>query len=226
MSTEPKPIYTMDLTRGHQIYRNAAGKRVPGVTTILGIVAKPQLIKWANNLGLEGIDSDKVRDNAATIGSIAHGMCEAYIRGMEFDTSNLNPADVDKAETAFIKFCSWWDENGFTMVHSELQMVSEEWQVGGTADIIAYDRDFKVCLIDLKTNKKIYPEALVQTSAYAQMYTETHEVMVNRRIVCRIGKEDEGDFEHREVQRPDVCVKFFGILVDAYRLKQSVDKLA
>jgi hypothetical protein len=42
-------------TKQHTIYKLADGSRVPGVTTIVGMKAKPQLIDWANRIGLEGI---------------------------------------------------------------------------------------------------------------------------------------------------------------------------
>ena len=46
-------------TNAHTIYKLANGDIVPGVTTITGRISKPFLVKWANNLGLEGIDYDK-----------------------------------------------------------------------------------------------------------------------------------------------------------------------
>src|SRR5438093_1588565 len=42
-----RPKLTLDFTASHTVYKNAAGKRVPGVTTILGILNKPALLKWA-----------------------------------------------------------------------------------------------------------------------------------------------------------------------------------
>ena len=45
--------------RVHTVYKTKDGKRVPGVTTILGVINKPALVRWANNLGLQGIDSQR-----------------------------------------------------------------------------------------------------------------------------------------------------------------------
>lgn len=217
-----KPVYKIDSTRAHQVYKNAAGKRVPGVTTILGLIAKPALVHWAWQMGSEGKDYKKVSEQAAGIGTIAHAMCECHVKGMELDTSNLSKEDLDKAETAFIKFVSWWDSNGFKCIASELQMVSEYYQCGGTADIIARDRDGKLVLIDLKTSKAIYSEHRVQTSVYAEMYEETHSDPIDRVLIARIGKEDAGDFEWREVHDRRECQDYFEALCDAYRLKKAV----
>ena len=40
----------------HTVYKTKDGIRVPGVTTILGELAKPALIHWAWDLGIKNID--------------------------------------------------------------------------------------------------------------------------------------------------------------------------
>ena len=67
--------------KAHTIYKLANGKRVPGVTTVLGIINKPALVKWANNLGLQGIDSTTYVDGTAKIGTLAHEMIQEYLGG-------------------------------------------------------------------------------------------------------------------------------------------------
>lgn len=222
LTSDPKPLYRIDFTKAHTRYKNEAGKIVPGVTTVLGIQAKPWLINWANNLGLEGIDCNRVRDDAADIGTIAHAMCECHVKGMDLDRSNLSPEAVDKAENAYIKFAQWWDREGLVMVHSELRLVSEFWQVGGTIDIIARDHNDDLVLIDLKTSKDIYKDYRVQTSAYASIYEELHDDPISRILIVRIGKEDVGDFEVREVFDRAQCVDHFTSLREAYRTDKLV----
>ncbi len=56
----------------HTTYKDAEGNRVPSVTTILGILAKPQLIPWAFNLGKEGKDMKAVQDSAMSTGTLLH----------------------------------------------------------------------------------------------------------------------------------------------------------
>lgn len=98
-------------TKAHQIYKLADGTRVPGVTTILQILNKPALVKWANNLGLQGIDSTKYRDKMGDIGTLAHAMIVACLRGETFDDSEYSKDDIDKAENCLISFYNWLDEN-------------------------------------------------------------------------------------------------------------------
>lgn len=217
----PKPLHTLDAKKAHQVYKNAAGKRVPGVTTVLGILDKPALIHWAWKLGCEGIDYKKVSQEAADIGTIGHALCECHVKGMELDRSNLNPEYVDKAENAFIKFVQWWDREELEIVESELQLVSEFWQCGGTLDILARRKN-KLVLVDMKTSKAIYSEYRVQTSAYASIYEELHDEPIEQVIICRIGKEEAGDFETREVYDRELCVNFFTSLCETYRLRKTI----
>ena len=37
------------VSQAHTVYKTADGIRVPGVTTVLGVLNKPALIKWAND---------------------------------------------------------------------------------------------------------------------------------------------------------------------------------
>ncbi|MBD3393661.1 MAG: hypothetical protein GF410_16730, partial [Chitinivibrionales bacterium] len=60
----------------HTRYYNKAGKQVPGTTTITGVMNKSALVKWANGLGLRGIDVKNYVDELATIGTLAHYMIE------------------------------------------------------------------------------------------------------------------------------------------------------
>jgi len=51
-------------TKAHTRYYLADGTLVPGSTTVCGVLNKPALVRWANQLGLQGIDSTKYTDKA------------------------------------------------------------------------------------------------------------------------------------------------------------------
>lgn len=55
------------VTKAHTRYYLSDGTLVPGATTVTGLLNKPALVKWANNLGLQGIDSSKYVDKAARV---------------------------------------------------------------------------------------------------------------------------------------------------------------
>ena len=59
-------------TAVHQRYYTKDGEMVAGSTTILGVMAKPSLIRWAWNCGIKGEDYTKVRDSAGSVGTITH----------------------------------------------------------------------------------------------------------------------------------------------------------
>ena len=123
-------------SKAHQRYRLTDGTIVPGVTTILGVLNKPALVKWANNLGLQGIDSSAYVDETAKIGTLAHEMVQEYLGGPEWDRSTYNAGQIDLAENAVLSFFEWERRNvsSFETVFIEKQFVSETNRYGGTVD--------------------------------------------------------------------------------------------
>jgi len=96
--------------RVHTIYKNKEGKRVPGVTTALGLLNKPALIHWAWKLGIEGIDYKTFRDDKADIGTLTHLMALSYEKDEKPDTDYYTKAQIDLAETCFLKYLAWRDK--------------------------------------------------------------------------------------------------------------------
>lgn len=189
-----------EKTRSHQKYIKPDGRQVPGVTTVLNILNKPALVPWAHKLGLQGIDYKAVSNQAAGIGTLAHFMCECHLKGLKADLSEFSPADVSKAESAFIKFLQFWDEGKYTILQNELQIVHPSMNYGGTLDIMATDGSGKIALIDLKTSNGIYDEYIYQLAAYEQLWNAVNlKTPIDKRIIVRIGKEDADDLEIREL---------------------------
>ncbi len=213
--------FRVDLLSSHTVYKNAAGKRLPGVTTVLGMLNKPALLKWAWQLGKDGIDMEASRQGAADVGTVAHALCEAHLRGMQFEAGNISPEALSKAETGFIRFLDFWDREGLTLVEVEHVMVSEAMQVGGTLDILARRVNGRLVLVDLKSSKGIYDEMLVQAATYAAMYEEVTGTAVDDVLIVRIGKELTEDLEVREVHQRAERVAAFAALANARRLLQS-----
>jgi hypothetical protein len=182
-------------TRVHTVYKNKAGERVPSVTTILGVLNKPALLDWAWKCGCEGLDYKAVRDNAADIGTIAHGLILAHLTQSKFDTSEYSPADVAKAENCLIKYWDWEKANKVEPVLVESQMVSETYGFGGTIDCLAR-MNGELILIDHKTGKAIYSEMFYQLAAYRQLLKEQGHEIKNARIL-RIGRDEVEGFEER-----------------------------
>lgn len=160
----------MPKIEAHVRYRNIRNKVVPGVTTIIGLLNKPQLVTWANQLGLKGIDSNKYRDEMAEIGDLAHRMILADLRGEVVETGGNSFDQISKAKNCFASYLNWKSRREILPILIEQQLVSNEWQYGGTLDYYGYI-DYVIALGDYKTGG-IWREAYIQTCAYHHLLVE------------------------------------------------------
>ena len=214
----------MKKNRPHTIYK-VAGKRVPGTTTITGMMAKPALIGWANKMGLQGIDTRSYVDEKADIGHCAHYMIECMLKGDEPDLSEYAPVAVDQAKYGYNRFIEWLTrQQQFQFIASEMQLVSAEHRFGGTADIYCKLGDLYT-LIDIKTSESgIYPDMLHQVSAYVMLLRE-NEHPVDQAIVARVGRtEDAGPAQEERLEEEQIS-KYWQIFLHCraiYELKKEV----
>jgi hypothetical protein len=163
-------------SRAHTRYKLKNGLLVPGVSTIIGVLNKPALLVWANNLGLAGIKMATYVDVLAEIGTIAHAMVIAHIKNEKFNPTNI-PADlIDKAENCFLSYLEWERRHKVEPIKCEVPLVSEAHKYGGTMDF--YGKiDGELTVRDFKTGKGIYSEYWYQVAAYRQLIEEHgHEV--------------------------------------------------
>jgi len=180
-------------------YRNFRGERLPGVTTIisgnLGWNTRP-LMYWAWKEGMEGRDYRETSETAAVVGTIAHAMVEADLKGKKFDASPYPPELVDKAETAYLAWLEWKDLVGFRVVASEVSLIHEELGFGGTLDLVAIKK--KRCVSDLKTSSNVYPEHKIQIAAYKELWNYNHptELIEGGLYLLRIDKVDASFHYH------------------------------
>jgi hypothetical protein len=185
----------------HQKYYLADGTtQVPGGSTICKIGDDPSgLIYWAWDLGRQGKDYRKERDNAADIGTIAHFLIECFLNNQVADLEDFDQADIDKALICYNKFADWWSEQQLEVVATEIQLVHNGLRYGGTIDLVAKAPCGAHVLIDFKTSKKISDSYWRQVAGYAGLWDENHEHKADLRIknhaIVRIGKQEEGDFE-------------------------------
>lgn len=219
--SRPPEKLRLDFLASHTVYKNAAGKRIPGVTTVLNLLAKPALLYWAWGEGAAGRKLDASRQVAADIGTVAHGLCAAHLRGILLDTENVTPEVMAKAETSFLRFLQWFDSAGLTVVATEVQLVSERMQVGGTADFVGRTQDGDLWLADLKTGKALYDEMYLQAATYAAMWEEAKQDKIARVYLVRIPKEDTDQLEVKEVLQRMERVAAFTALAETRRLLQK-----
>lgn len=213
--------------KAHIRYKDSAGKVVPGVTTILGIMNKPALVKWANNLGLQGIDSSKYVDETARIGTLAHEMIQAYLGGPDVDYGQYTANQVDAAENAIISFFEWEkQQQGAKMEtrHIELPLVSDAYRFGGTIDWYGQIGG-KYWLVDIKTSKGLFIEHELQVSAYHHMLLE-HGYQVDGVRLLRVGRTNDEGFDDHVLDKSqlDLAWSVFQSCLTLYRAKQDYER--
>ena len=191
----------LERHKEHQKYLTVDGEEVPGGSTICKIGDSPEaLIAWAWKLGTEGKDYRAERDRAADIGTLAHFMVECYLNGQVADLSDYTQDEIERALVCYNKFIDFWDEQGFTKVATEVQMVHPEHRFGGTIDLVAHDRDGNMILLDLKTSKRISDSYVRQIAGYTMLWDFSSKDTISKWGIIRMGKQEEGDFEVKVTQ--------------------------
>lgn len=63
----------------HAEYIRPDGIEVPSATTLLKIINKPSLSKWANYLGFKHLNVDAVLDDYSRFGTLVHEMINSFL---------------------------------------------------------------------------------------------------------------------------------------------------
>ena len=206
----------------HTVYKNKEGVRVPGVTTALGILNKPALIYWAWDLGIQGIDYKTFRDDKADIGTLTHLMALCYEKQEKPDTDYFTQAQIDLAETCFLKYLDWRDKQKIESIFLEKQSVSEMYQYGGTLDNYCL-LDGVPTLIDYKTGKAIYTEQFYQLAAYKNLLEEEGN-KVDQCIILRLGRNEEEGFETKTMTDLSKQFEVFLSCLKIYQLGKEIKR--
>jgi hypothetical protein len=179
------PIVRKETARGHH-YVDAVGRRVPGVTTIIGDgVPKPALINWAANTTADyAVDKwaeltempaskrlDRLKkaryeekDAAANKGTAVHLIGEKLVKGEEVQV----PDELAGHAESYARFL---DEFEVQPIYVEFTVISYRYGYAGTGDLIASVKmpsgERRTLLLDLKTNRSgIFGETSLQIAAY------------------------------------------------------------
>jgi hypothetical protein len=209
----------------HTIYKTISGMRVPGVTTITGVMDKPALKFWANGLGLKGIEVKSYVDELALIGTLAHYMIECHCKKEEPDLDDYSKNQIDLAENSAVKFIQWQDNVDFVPEHNELKLVSEKHLFGGTVDIIGKIKDRNV-LVDIKTCKGIYPEHKTQVAGGYGILVYENCYTIDDVIIIRVGRNADEGFEQVNISPTEVELhqKRFLICRDLYEVNKEINR--
>jgi len=209
----------------HPVYRNKKGERLPSVTTVISKFKESGgLIHWAWDLGMQGIDYRKVRDDAANAGSLVHSLVEAEIRGK----SVILPSDIDeetkqKVSNAYNAYSEWRDQTKLKPEHTEVSLTCDCHQTGGTLDTILVQG--KRSLGDWKTSNSIYMDYLIQLAAYKHLWEVNHpdQPIEGGFHLLRFSKES-ADFTHHYWSELDQAWQAFEHMRALYDLVNNLKK--
>jgi hypothetical protein len=172
------------------------------VTTVPKIIDKPAIRYWyGREIYLAMVVNPylneqeamavpyKVSDKAKDRGSTIHSLVEAYKKsGAVIETLPSHLIGYAKA------FYSWINSNEINIKDSEKTVFNEDYMYAGTLDLLA-DVNGIEYLIDIKTGKDIYPEAILQLSAY-------NEALGGKRKLGVLLLKEDGGYKFETVE-PD-----------------------
>ena len=208
-------IELIGTSEGH-FYKTPIGV-LPSVTTIISaIVRNPALEAWKSRTP----NWKEVSENATNIGTWTHRAVDAYLKE---DSTNFIEAfkrGGERIEKPFYSFYEWMSNRDFEYIDSELGVWSEK-GYAGTADLLGTIDD-RLYLIDLKTSKRIYPDYLMQVSAYTHAFEERTSKKIDGLAILRLDK-STGRSEWKEYSESDYQrgLRMFLLLCDFWHLRKE-----
>ena len=190
----------------HTIYKNKQKKRLKSVTTIInGNLGwkTGALIGWNLKLVDQGLNPRAELKKAGRIGTLAHIMIEEFIKGGSVCLDEYNPSEISQAKNSYYAFYQWFVDNNVTFLDTEMKLVSEEYQFGGTFDAIC-EVNGKLVICDWKTSSGVYDEFLIQLGAYRQLIQENLGYDIRGAILLRLDKDEKGVYEEHHYKIKDL----------------------
>ena len=221
---KPKTENLGSKVRAHQRYYTSDGSLVPGVTTVVRVLGfnTDVLVRWANKEGLAGRDTNKIKDETAAIGSLAHLLIEAELKGEEPDLADFTENQFERAQHALKAFHDWRQQRVLKPQLTEVSLVSEEFGFGGTIDCWG-DLDGLPHLLDFKTARGVWLEHRIQVSAYWKLLKENGYDVQGVRIL-RIPRTPEEGFEEHVISGAQVLAgwRIFRRALEIYQLEKEL----
>lgn len=217
-----EPVMGFSFDEKTHIYRYD-GKRMTGVTTVLGVIAKPMLIGWAARMAVEHMEQELQAyfNNELSIYQFTYAVLKAILteattaHSKKKEDAADQGTDIHALVEAYVKDCiitnegiakkdgldiirpfiDWAILNGVRFLASEQKFYDVEWFTAGTADLV-FEKEGKRYLGDVKTYKKIWDRIpFFQCAAYAAMSERTDGKKFDGYCILRLGK--DGTFEEK-----------------------------
>lgn len=225
------------------------GKPATGVTTVIGVLAKPNLIPWAAKMVVEYIEENaprnelygdllfyevstdllaeaksahtKKKEAAAEYGTDTHSAVEIYIGHCIKEHDGKPYKHIDDT---LQKFIDWAMENVDYFLFSERRMYNEELFIAGTADFAYIGKDGKKYMADFKTSSGIYGiDYFLQVAAYRMLAEGEGDEPYDGSTIVRLGK--DGSFEVQQRYNNETDKEAFLACLTLYRAKATFTKV-
>jgi len=211
----------------HIVYKTYAGLRVPSVTTILDILAKPALIPWAYNLGKEGKDMRATQDSAMGTGTLLHYLIACHFKEEKPEQSYLDEFSKSQhnyCDNCMLKFYEWTNGKRIVPLFIEKPLVSEVFQYGGTPDLVLEIDGLAVVLYDIKSSNGIYEDYWYQLAGYDGLLKEYTEqfLLIDEYHILRFGKDESLDFEDKKKTNLVEYWEVFRRLREIYEIQKQL----
>lgn len=205
----------------HENYYNKKGDEIPSVTTIMKLLNKPEIIKYANFIGLVARKNlDDILKKSSDIGSLTHYIIERHNKKKIINLKILDEYDysIQKAVEKTLKgFKKYLKEYKPESIESEFRIKNEF--CGGTIDNISKIKG-KVYMIDYKTSKNIYPTMFIQLAAYNKLLREEKDMKIDKVAILLLNKKKvEYTFVQMDVKNLEKYYEpIFDLLLKLYYL--------
>ena len=159
-------------------------KHYPSITTVLGAIPKPGLMKWRKSVGEEAAKWEMNR--AARRGSATHTLVEQFLKGETPSIRDVLPLGMFRLLKPYLE--------QIDNIHAlEKIMYSKKLTVAGQVDCIA-EYNGKLSVIDFKTANKERVDSwnenyYIQCTAYAIMYEELFGTPIEQIVILQAGED-------------------------------------
>jgi len=181
-----------ESNRRGSFYWDKDGKPYISVTTILSVIAKPQIQTWYGKevyraMVVDPTLSEKdalaapynTSKSAMSRGTTIHSIVETYKHTKKY-LENVSDAFKPYAQA----FYTWVEDNDVEILENEKTVVSKKYGYAGTLDLlIKFRKKGRILIADVKTGKDIYDEHFLQLSAYKQALFEMEKIDTGMGII-------------------------------------------
>jgi hypothetical protein len=160
------------------------GKKYLRVTRVLSIIDKPELRNWYAKTG--NVKAKEILHKQAGFGSTSHKIIEVFLNEGMVDMTNYDDKYREMLDT-FREWKSSYNNAKIDIVveSTEQNLWSDEYNYAGKCDCIALIGD-KRYLCDWKTSKDIYPEYILQLSAYFVAFKELTGIELDGALILQM----------------------------------------